>query len=611
MATSIRDPTAGDAGVTSGRTPRRGDGVVIWALLVLAVVLPAAATVEGPSLLETEVEGYGLLRWRRGEPPMLLVRPAGGEGWISLARTWTGGADGAPGLRAANPRLVDPMRDREVRVPLTALAPTVRLGVVRRLFPMDERVPEGWRHWPLDPFGDGEESWGWLAGLFAGRAGAAEELRRANPGHPDGAPQRGRPVVVPEALLMPVFREVRPPATPTPVAAPAPPPTPAEESPAGSAGPLSFGRDDDGRFAVYRLRAGEALYSAVVVRFTGQLEADQVNATAAAIARRSGIHDVTSIPIGFPVKIPVELLLPEHLPADDPRRVAWEAERRELDRFLEVVRAADLGGVHVVLDAGHGGADPGSVVAGVWEATYVYDLTCRVKRILERHTRATVWMTRLDRTLGDRIPDRDRLENRRDQYLLTRPTYDLRDSVIGVHLRWYLTNDIILNRLGEDVPRSKTVFVSIHADSLHPSVRGAMVYVPSRYMRPPTFTVRHPQIGRYQEYRNHPTVRLGPSFKARVEASSRHLAERLVDRFEANDVETHPYQPVRDRILRGRRSFVPAVLRYTAAQHAVLVEACNMANDADRALLLEAAWRERFARSVVEGISAAYDGAGG
>jgi len=562
-------------------------------------------------VLEVEAEGYGLLQWRRGETPALLVRPARGEGWISLARTWTGGADGAAELRAANPRLGDPMRDREVRVPLTALAPTVRLGAVRRLFPLDERVAEGWRHWPLDPFGGGEESWRWLARLFAGRAEAADELRRANPGHPEGAPRRGRPVVVPERLLMAVFREVRPPATPTPVSTPVRLPTPAQAPRPVNGGLLAFDRDDDGRFAVYRLRAGEALYSAVVVRFTGQLEADQVNATAAVIARRSGIHDVTSIPIGFPIKIPVELLLPEHLPPGDPRRVAWEAERRELDRFFEVVRAADLGGVHVILDAGHGGADPGSVVAGVWESTYAYDLTCRIKRILERHTRATVWMTRLDRTLGDRIPDRDRLENRRDQYLVTRPPYDLQDTVVGVHLRWYLTNDIILNRLGDTVPRSKTVFVSVHADSLHPSVRGAMVYVPSRYMRPPTFTVRHPQIGRYQEYRNHPTVRLGPSFKARVEASSRHLAGRLIDRFEANDIETHPYQPVRDRILRGRRSFVPAVLRYTAAQHAVLVEACNMANDADRALMLDAGWRERFARSVVEGISAAYDGADG
>jgi N-acetylmuramoyl-L-alanine amidase len=51
---------------------------------------------------------------------------------------------------------------------------------------------------------------------------------------------------------------------------------------------------------------------------------------------------------------------------------------------------------------------------------------------------------------------------------------------------------------------------------------------------------------------------------------------------------------------------VPAVLRYTAAQNAVLLEACNMANPEDRALLLQAAWRERFSRAVVEGMAAAF-----
>lgn len=528
-------------------------------------------------------------------------------------------------MRLANPNLANPQLNRPVRVPLAVLAGPLRLEAVQRLFPADERVADGWRHWVMDPFGGGEESWDWLARTFAGDAAVVPALRRANPSEPSAGPHRGRRVVVPAALLAPVFRDqpVRatptPTASPRPTASPTPRPTPTRAAtppaihrsplPLADRGPLAFDRDRSGPYARYRLRAGEALYSAVVVRFTGQLDAEQVNATAAEIARRSGIDDVTSIPIGYPIKIPLDLLLPDYLPPGDPRRRVWESERAELASFLEVVRAADLKGVHVILDAGHGGADTGAVVGGVWESTYAYDLVCRVKANLERHTRATVWMTRKDASTGFAVPARDRLEQQRRQYLLTRPTYDLADSVIGVHLRWYLTNDIILNRLGGDVPRSKTVFLSIHADSLHPSVRGAMVYVPSRYMRPPTYTVRHPGISRFQEYRNHPTVTLGASFKARVEASSRHLATQLIARLDANDLETHPYQPIRDRILRGRRSFVPAVLRYTAAQNAVLVEACNMANDEDRALLQTRAWREHFARALVEGISAAYDGA--
>jgi N-acetylmuramoyl-L-alanine amidase len=314
------------------------------------------------------------------------------------------------------------------------------------------------------------------------------------------------------------------------------------------------------------------------------------------------------MPVGFPVKIPLDLLLPKYLPPDHPRRLAREEEQRELAGFLEIVRATDLTGVQVILDAGHGGVDTGAVVGGLWEAPYVYDIACRVKRNLERHTRATVWMVRKDSNQGYRVPDVDRLSHDRDQFLLTRPQYRLENSVLGVHLRWYLTNDIILNRLGREVPRSKTVFMSLHADSLHPTVRGAMVYVPSRYLRPSTYKVRRQDITRYAEYRNHPTVRLGPEFKARVEASSRHLAENLVASFGRTGILIHPDEPVRDRVLRGRRSWVPAVLRYTAAQNAVLVECCNMANAADRELLVDQEWREAFARGVVEGMAAAFNG---
>jgi N-acetylmuramoyl-L-alanine amidase len=260
----------------------------------------------------------------------------------------------------------------------------------------------------------------------------------------------------------------------------------------------------------------------------------------------------------------------------------------------------------VIVDAGHGGVDPGSVVDGLWESSYVYDIACRIKAGFERHTRATVWVTRMDSDLQLKVPDRDRLVQDRDQYRMTRPQYFLQDAALGVHLRWYLSNDIILNRVGAQVPRSRTVFLSVHADSLHPSVRGAMFYVPSRQLRPSSYTVGRADIQRFAEYRNHPTVRLGTDFKARVEASSRHLASKLVGSLQRNGIALHDEDPVRDRVLRGRRTWVPAVLRYSAAQHAVLIECCNMANAGDRQMLVDRAWRERLALAVVEGTAAAF-----
>jgi N-acetylmuramoyl-L-alanine amidase len=502
-----------------------------------------------------------------------------------------------------------PMRDRQILVPVETLREDLRLEAVRRLFPVDKRVEGGWQHWVLDPFQGGEESWEWLSALFTGTSERAGALKRENPDREAHGLQRGKTILVPDSVLLPVFESLEPVPTPTPIpTATSVPATPSPVPPrtAGPTAPLDYGSDEVGEYAIYRLRRGEALYSAVVVRFTGQLLAKQVNETAMEIAGRSGIEDVTDIPVGYPVKISLDLLLPEYLPAENPRRQAWAEEQRELGRFLEIVHAADLSGVQVILDAGHGGNDTGALVGGLWESDYAYDIMCRIKANLERHTRAQAWTTVTLKGGGCAVPSLDRLPHRRDAYILTRPPYPLEDSVLGVHLRWYLTNDIILNRLGPTFPRSRTVFLSVHADSLHPTVRGAMVYVPSRYLRPEKFTVDRKDIKRFAEYRNHPTIRLGADFKARVEASSRHLAENIISSLEKNEIGIHPYEPVRDRVLRGRRSWVPAVLRFTAAQNAVLLEACNMANPEDRALLQKAAWREQFARAVVEGMASAF-----
>ncbi len=145
-----------------------------------------------------------------------------------------------------------------------------------------------------------------------------------------------------------------------------------------------------GRYAVYRLQQGEALYSAVVVRFTDRVHAEDVNAKAREIATRSGITDVRSIPIGFPIKIPIADLSPEFRPPDDPERIESENARLEASQFANTVRTADLTGVTVVLDAGHGGRDTGAIVAGMQEAAYVYDIACRVERRLREKTRARV-----------------------------------------------------------------------------------------------------------------------------------------------------------------------------------------------------------------------------
>ncbi len=134
-----------------------------------------------------------------------------------------------------------------------------------------------------------------------------------------------------------------------------------------------------------------------------------------------------------------------------------------------------------------------------------------------------------------------------------------------------------------------------------------MVYVPSRHLRPASYTVKGRRMNRFEEYRRSPEVKFNSTFAARAEASSRRLAQTVLDALERNEMAVHPYSPIRDRVKRGRRQFVPAVLRYSLAQNAILLECSNLANTEDRTLLGSVEWREEYARAVVEGMAEAFE----
>jgi hypothetical protein len=72
------------------------------------------------------------------------------------------------------------------------------------------------------------------------------------------------------------------------------------------------------REAVYRLKKGEALYSAVVVRFTGRIDADEANRLAQKILEYNGIRDATKIADGTPIRIPAHYLDDEVLRGKTP-----------------------------------------------------------------------------------------------------------------------------------------------------------------------------------------------------------------------------------------------------------------------------------------------------
>jgi N-acetylmuramoyl-L-alanine amidase len=463
-----------------------------------------------------------------------------------------------------------------------------------------------------------------VARWFTGRGENFRAIREHN-GLVEDEVAAGRELVIPGALLLPGFREAvaRSPAAARPqVALAASPPQPAlpqASTPAPAAGPrtaaptpaalrtaerpyrLEYRRDARGEVAVYRLAPGEALYSSVVVRFIGAVLAPDVNALAAEIAERSGIRDVTDIPIGHEVKIPLELLLPEYLPAAHPRRQEYEAALRESGRFTNQVRTADLSGVTVILDAGHGGVDVGASFGGVWESLYVYDIKLRIKQLLERHTAARVVATTRD---GEefRILDRDVLPFSRGHTVLTNPPYPIADSAVGVNLRWYLANSAYSRALSAESDPQKVVFLSIHADSLHPSLRGAMTYIPAAAMRQGSFRKAGAVYEARQEWRERPAVSFAWKERVESEGLSRQLAEEMIAALDRRGVAIHPHKPVREKIVRNRSEFVPAVLRYNSVPAKILLEVCNLANGEDRELLQTRAFRQRTAEAVVEAI---------
>lgn len=277
---------------------------------------------------------------------------------------------------------------------------------------------------------------------------------------------------------------------PPPAAGEAPPPTPGgPQPPAEGPGtppgpvpsPLTYGQDDQGPYAIYNLQAGEALYSAVVVRFTGNMDADDVNALALEYAKRSGIEDVHSIPVGFPVKIPLDDLLPQYLPQSDSRYVDWAKKQAEVGQFTNTYKNSALEGVVIILDPGHGGLDRGAMKNGVWEDSYVYDITCRIREGLEKRTKARVLMTILEPDLGYKPRDKEKLTPNKGSVILTHPWFAPKSSDetrVEVNLRWVLANQYFERLTKEGIDPQRVIFTSVHADSLHPSLRGTMFYIP-------------------------------------------------------------------------------------------------------------------------------------
>lgn len=479
---------------------------------------------------------------------------------------------------------------RMIVVPWPLVRAEYRYLALRAIFPADRFRDGAWEHYPAQSRLAIPAEGLWQVALwFTGEGDRWQDLTRAN--NLTGAlpPADGRPVRIPEGTLLPLFR-------------------PVSEGPGG----LHYGEDAQGPFAERPLGRGETLYSGVVIRFTDLTRPDDVNGAAEIIRERSGIPDVRKMEVGQKVRIPLDLLATPYLPDNDPRRVAARLHEAEIAGLAPSTEAVALQGVHVLLDVGHGGDDIGAHHGRIWESDYVYDVACRVQRLLKKDTAATVHLLVRDLDYGCRVFDRKRLPRNRREVVDTHPPLKIRRGAtdVAVNLRWYLANAEFRELTGKaDVPAEKIVFISLHADSLHSAMRGSTIYIPGERRRGAV----HGEGGRayqdYREWRLAPQISVSRADRLRDEAVSRRLAGALLAGLREERLPVHEDQPIRDQIVRGRgtrRAWLPAVLRGNLVPAKVLLETVNLGNDEDARILEDPAGRERIARAVVAGLTRYY-----
>ena len=601
----------------------------------LAVLLPAAAAGATKRVAVPEI----------GSPTPIAVmtargaihveaKPRANEGLLGFAERLCGSARHSSALSRANGGVRRLKRGVRYRVPFDLLPRSSQEVAIRALLPKDQAVADGWRHQVSSARRkrDAESLWS-IAAWFTGAGENHRLLRDAN-NLTSNVIRPGQTILVPRRILAEPFAamlpapaattsteetaiaESTPPTTPPPAASS----TEAEDATSSNAAATSetvtspsaegtpfvrYASDGTGEYASYRLKAGEALYSSVVMRFTGRLYAADIGELVRQIKQRNEIEDVRDLPVGYEVKIPLDLLSPRYLPPGHPRRAQWESERAAGQQIENDVLALDLDGVTVVLDAGHGGRDIGAPIGGLWESNYVYDIMLRTRKLLESRTAATVVPTTREGSTY-RIVDADILPKSRGHAVLTNPPYRIENAAVATNFRWYLANSIYQQRRKEGIDPGQVIFISIHADSLHHSLRGAMVYIPGLVGITNNYGKSGAPYSSRREVRAAPRVSFTRNERTTSKGLSRDLAEHILASFRESDLAIHHNGPIRDRVVRGRRAYVPAQIRFNRIPAKILLEVCNLGNEQDRRLMKTRAYRQRIAEAIVEGILAYY-----
>lgn len=507
---------------------------------------------------------------------ILYIMPDDGESYIKISEKILSNPKDWKSIKELN-KLPYPMKGIPLKIPFEMLKEDLKVENLRKLFPDDKYNYDGIIHIC------GKETLWHISLWFTGK-GLNYKLLKEENNLSSYDLKEGQEIFIPEKILLKSFKKVLP---------EKPKEKKLEEEIiekeiSEKKVEINFKNNfenllefpPDKNYAIYILKKGEALYSSVVVRFTGVEEAQEVINLAMEISKFSGIEDVTKIPANYPIKIPKELILPKYFPKDSLERQEWEMKQKIVEDVFKPVYAPELKGVYIILDAGHGGSDTGAIAGGVWEATYTYDIYNRLYNLLKEKTEAEIIPLVQDKKSKFKIIERDILPQHRNHIIFTDPPQKLMDSISGVNLRWKIANRTYTNLINKGVDKSKIVFISIHSDALHPSIKGTTFYIPgANYMKA-----------------------LSEKEAIEGEGQSRKLALEILKIFKKNKINIHPYDPVREKIIRYKKYWLPAVLKMNLVPTKLLIETVNLNNEEDRKLILSQEFRKKISEAIIEGL---------